>query len=173
MRKYKYYDTDIKGEAEYDIVDTDYFDMINTCFKYCVSFAVIVFENDNEVISKLSSIEQYRIPLNPRVSEIYSYFDNSDPNCIKREVRHYALTPEVRGWILKLTNSIFSWLVSEANPEEPSFYREDGSAFLYGLLHEGELILETKDDENVDNIISKEHWITRPQDDWKYPPLDS
>jgi len=165
MNKYKFYDTDITGEAEYDIVGNDYFELLNTCFKYCSSFAVIVFDDDKEVISKLSSIEKYRISLTPEVFAVNYYFDNSDADCQKRHIRHYSLAPEVREWILGLTNSIFSWVLSDGNPEDPSFYRKDGSAFMYGMLHEGELILTPLDNENVDDIISKEHWVTKKEDD--------
>lgn len=75
--------------------------------------------------------------------------------------KYYHLCSELRDFILQKTDRLFIWIYAWGftNPEDPVFYRKDGSIFFESIIHEGECYLYPREDEDVSNIVSKEHWI--------------
>ena len=73
---------------------------------------------------------------------------------------YYRVCDKLCDILLKTTNHIFSWLNGWGyeNPEDPTFYREDGSLFFTSTIHEGECTLFVRD-EDVSEILANKLWI--------------
>ncbi|MBE6625537.1 MAG: hypothetical protein E7622_07885 [Ruminococcaceae bacterium] len=67
---------------------------------------------------------------------------------------------------MKITDSIFKWIDGWGfkNPEDPCFYRDDGSAFFTSVIHEGVVKLTPRENEDVSKIISNPLWIPEIDD---------
>jgi len=159
MREYKFYDTDPMGLGweEYDIVGKDYVDLIKTCCQYSktLSFRIV-----NAEIRYTKDLEVYRIPKNKNINFMSpAYWINGKLD----EIRYYQICPELCELLSQSVKSIYQWRYispeSYTNPEDPTFYREDGSVFFTSVIHDGVCILTPREDENVDHIVKKEHWI--------------
>ncbi len=76
-------------------------------------------------------------------------------------MRYYRLCPRLCEILICSAKSIFEWyqIIGEYNnPENPTFYRPDGSVFLESNIHEGELILYVNEDEDVSEVVSLPGW---------------
>ncbi len=160
--KYIFYDTDATGQQELDIDGDAYHDLLSTCFNYCSTFSMLVnreISND----SRLKALEKYRLPVTENVKAAYLHYDYCENlNCANDgvEIRHYELTPETRAAIPQFCNSIFKWINAwgHTNPEDPAFFREDGSVFFSSLIHEGECTIYPNANENISEIVLGNHW---------------
>jgi len=76
------------------------------------------------------------------------------------------MCPELCELLLKITDSIFKWIDGWGfkNPEDPCFYRDDGSAFFTSVIHEGVVKLTPRENEDVSKIISNPLWIPEIDD---------
>ena len=156
--KYIFQDTDLTGECEYDITADGYFDLLSICFRYCssISFRVAKSIASDPLLKKLAP---FRIPIERYVFDAYSHYDHLN-DCVY-EIHHYRLCPESREIISCVAQSIFSWIFGWGykNPEDPVFYRKDGSSLFSSVIHEGICALSTREDEDVSNIVSQPNWI--------------
>ena len=124
-KTYKFYDTDILGLEEHDIVGIEYKNLIEVCCKYCTTFSVIA-TNKNSVL--LKKLQKYETKKNPKISFEFEHYTKE---CL--EIKYYNVTSELYKTLIENTNNIFCWINgwNFANPEDPTFYREDGSVFLH------------------------------------------
>lgn len=161
MKKYIFYDTDSTGHEEYDISGEQYHFLLQCCFKYSASFSIILSPNCKTDLSKW---ESYRIPVEDNVTAVYSHYGapvaGAADKIGDREIRHYKLCPELCHSIAQHTDSIFSWLCGWGfdNPDDPSFFREDGSVFFSSTIHEGECALYLKSTESLPEHLLDEKW---------------
>ena len=161
MNKCVFYDTDPTGHEEYDISGEQYHSLLETCFKYSASFSIALSPGCKADLSKWDS---YRIPVEDNVKALYSHY--GDPNAVYAdkigdyEIRQYKLCPELRHLIAQHTDSIFSWLCGWGfdNPDDPAFFREDGSVFFSSTIHEGECALYLKATESLPENLLDEKW---------------
>lgn len=158
---YKFFDTDITGQAEYDIAGVQYQNLLQSCFRYCATVAVIVSLTCTEGIR---SWEPYRIPVTPSVRGVYAHYglpmDGTTARTDFYEIRHYALTPQMKRELLNHATSLFQWTCAWGyhNPDDLSFYRPDGSVFFSSLVHEGECTLYLRENEDLSDVISQGNW---------------
>ncbi len=157
MEIYRFYDTDIYGNEEYDIFGKDYENLLKTCCE-CSSVLSLKFSNKN--ISYYDELEQYKIKSETHNIEILKSIVKQE------EIVYYKTSPELCELLLKITDSIFKWIDGWGfkNPEDPCFYREDGSAFLTSVIHEGVVKLMPRDEEDVSRIVSNPLWILESND---------
>ena len=150
MTEYRFYDTDDYGQAEYDITGDHYLTLIESCFKYCSVFCLRIHD-DRTVLP--SELEKYRVDFDENFSNAYKHYFNSDIRC-------YRVCDETKKLFLTIADSIFKWIYAwgYTNPEDPAFFRSDGSIFFYSVIHEGECILLPRDCENVCDILSYGNW---------------
>lgn len=159
---YKFFDSDITGQAEYDISGEQYQQLLRSCFKYCATVSVIISLN---CLERVHLWEPYRIPVTPDVQKVYSHYGvQMDGDACKTdsyEVRHYLLTSQMKRMLQDCTTSLFQWTCAwgHNNPDDISFYRSDGSVFFSSLIHEGECTLFLRENENLRAVISQEGWI--------------
>jgi len=162
MKKYVFYDSGIDGTEEYDIAGESYQLLLSLCFQYChtVSFCLSM-----DCKADLSPIEEFRISVTPFVKENYQHyglFHQQDVNLESNyRIVHYLLSDEVKKFVQKCADSMFQWTFAWGNhlPDDPCFFREDGSVFFSSLIHEGECTLTPRENENISEIIEDERWI--------------
>ena len=160
LLKYKFYDTNIYGNCneEYDICGDEYKIFLNTCFKYSKYFSMTVKTSPCQPYDtkQLEEFEEYRILPDEDFFEstgVYSspYF----------EIRYYELCPKLFTLITKVTDSLFKWIDGKgySNPEDPIFFREDGSVFFRSVIHEGYCELCVREGEDVLGVVDDNRWF--------------
>lgn len=155
MDKYVFRDTDITGFEEYDIVGDDYKTLIDTCCKYCTVMSLYITDSK---LNHLDELEKFRIPKNENIKFIYEHYGGNP--AYWASVKYYRVCPELKELLLKISDSIFKWLNGWGykNPDDPTFYRKDGSVFFTSTIHDGECILMPKENEDVTGILSNKNW---------------
>ena len=163
--RYKFFDCDaVDSHIEYNIVGQDYQTLIALCARYCSSFSVIVKRTDTDLIAQM---EPFRIPRPDNTTHCYPYMRPDGSGHYVRMtdeelgVRFYRMCPELCRILLTGTQGIFEWIHDWGyrNPEDPSFYREDGSVFFTSVIHEGVLTLFPRESEDVSALLSIRKWI--------------
>ena len=155
MKEYKFFDTDATGKEDYDIFGNDYQNLINICCKYCTT---ISFRIKNLEIACLAELSKFNIPKQKNILYVYNhYYDNNES---QTDVKYYRICPDLNQILLKTTDSLFNWIYGWGfeNPEDPVFYRKDGSVFFSSLIHEGECSLFPQKGEDISSIISTGLW---------------
>ena len=162
MEKYTFYDTDPTGHEEYDISGEQYHALLQACFKYSDSFSIILSPSCKADLSKW---ENYRIPVEAYVKAVYSHYGDANTGDADKigdyEIRQYKLCPELCRSIAQHTDSLFSWICGWEfdNPDDPAFFREDGSVFFTSTIHEGECVLYLKANETLARNSLDDKWI--------------
>lgn len=157
MIKYKFFDTDVTGKAEYDICGEEYRNLIRVCCQYSSVFSFLV---NSTKCSWVRDLDKFRISADDRLPFAYGhYFQNLQEGL--SSIRFYHVCMELEQVLIERCHSIFSWTSAwgNANPDDPTFYRADGSIFFSAIVHEGECTLTPKEDERIDEIIKNQHWI--------------
>ncbi|MBQ7160614.1 MAG: hypothetical protein IJR90_02790 [Clostridia bacterium] len=166
MADFYYYDTDASGEAEYDISGEEYRLLLETCFKYGEYFSFRYFEDRVNVPAGI-----LRYAVSAKEANINCVFstrklENESGTAVCDQTVFLRLTDEVKKWILSVTDSIFKWIDGwgNKNPEDPMFYRADGSVLFESVIHDGVIHFNASENENLSAILSDPLWtIKKPQ----------
>ena len=162
MTQYNFYDADPSGYEEYDILDDDYFQLLDTCFLYSDSISLLFDLRDRESAQLFQDLEEYRLPVSENIKRLYDHYGGFEGDRRGHyEIRHYRLSNEVKKKIVGVTDSVFKWIYGwgYSNPADPAFLRKDGSVFFQSLIHEGVCSLLPQHGEGVDHIISGKRWF--------------
>lgn len=156
---YKFFDTDLSGISEYDIANLEYQSFLSACFQYS-TFVTFIARNHKCFPVHL---EKFRVSVPESASKIYSHYamgETLGDIDIAYEVRCYRITPTVERYLRENVSSIFEWIDGWgfSNPEDPAFFRADGSPFFTSIIHEGECLLLPNGDEDISSIISVSGW---------------
>lgn len=157
--QYCHYDSDETGFVEYNISGKDYFELLETCIKYSNTVSFRVWYNKFNIPE---DIIIYRLPLSQTVYRMYQqYYNESYSEALaSSEIYVFPLVQCVCSWLVALTDNIFGWRnFDSCMAEDPMFFRKDGSVFFKSEIHEGEIYLLPRPDENVTSIVNKNHWI--------------
>lgn len=157
MRKFVFYDTDINGKEDYDIAGDDYAKLISVCCKYSAYLSLRITDCGLPCVKEL---EKYRVEKDKKFVYMYAHFYKEGSAKSDSEVRYYSVCPELMDLLLRVSDNIFGWINGQgyANPEDPVFYRADGSVFFSSVIHDGQCVLYPNDDEDVSEIVSKDNW---------------
>lgn len=157
MNQFKFYDTDAAGLADYDIEGEEYDALLDMCFRYC---SMISMRITSDSVALPAILDNYRIPLTKNVLGAYAHYYREMSPKMRREVHLFRLSPVIFEAIRGITDSIFKWIHGwgYTNPEDPAFYRADGSIFFSSVIHEGECTLTPRCGESVESIILRGHW---------------
>ena len=170
---YGFYDTNYFGdqseERSYD--KEDYKVLLTHCFKYCDTLSL---KMTSDSINNEKKFEKYRIPKpdcivgSPKGVALAEYdkyitvFDGDKrvSKKVEDQLRFYHLCPELLELMFDTADDMFEWLCGWGlnNPEDPAFYRNDGSAFFESIIHEGEFYIYPKAGEDVSKIINNKPW---------------
>ena len=144
---YYYHDYDDYKNEDITIEGEDYAELIETCFRYSSYFSLSFASKEIEQ-RVMKSLTPLRRDTENRSDLKYRCF--------------YKCTEEAKTLFLTNTNDLFEWRKLEFdnlfNPENPRFYREDGSVFFWSEIHEGNCYLYNNADEDVTSIVSKRGW---------------
>ncbi|MBQ6825743.1 MAG: hypothetical protein IJP34_03675 [Clostridia bacterium] len=156
MLIYNFYDTDSSGMAEYNICNEDYKVLLEICFKYCKTMSLIITNNNSKLLKK---IEKFQIEKSENIIYKFNHYDN---NVL---IKYYQTCSELLEVLLNTTDNIFSWINGWGydNPEDITFYRDDGSVFFTSIIHNGKCSLFVRKNEDVSLIIKNKLWIQSQQ----------
>lgn len=144
----------------YDIEDNMFQLLLEMCGKYCsyASFKYSDSENKEaqnfQVFKKFLVSSNYSFSNNLSSGRSFSNQINKQTASPKQEIRYlYNVNTEFIEKMIELSPKLFSWIDGWGyhNPEDPYFYRADGSVFLATSVHncicclflpEGEFIYE-------------------------------
>ena len=152
MKKYTFYDTDLTGHTQYDISGNEYQELIKICCKYSATISLKITDKSIQIAKEL---EKFEIPVTHEVLNTYKHYSD------KSDIHHYILCNEVQEILLKTCDSIFQWINGwgYTNPDDPVFYRNDGSVFFESTIHDGICILYPLENEDINSIIANKLWI--------------
>ena len=157
MIKYRFYDTDITGRENYDITGEHYKEVIQTCCKYCTELSLRIIDPQTCFMIEL---EQYRISIDKNIVMAYTHYYREFSIEYQKEVRFYKVTPALCELLLHISDSVFQWIFAYGyhNPEDPVFYRADGSIFFDCVIHEGYCTFMPRENEDISQILSRGNW---------------
>lgn len=150
MPHFTYYLRDFFTNSGYfPLSRTQYVQLLNCCFRYSSFVSFRHLNSEHPVASHLAKWE-----VKPDNIE----FDISDDPS-KRSI--YAACEELHQVMLTWCDDLFSLDAygEPPLPEDPMFFREDGSVFFSSIIHEGECSLYPRTDESIEDILSWRHWL--------------
>ncbi len=154
---YKFFDTDDTGFMEYDISGATYRNFLDECFQYCSTISFYLW---NENVSIPKDLDKYRIENLPQTKIVYSHY-NSSLQDHSGKIYSYKLSPELYNFLTSRVESLFQWICGWGynNPDDPAFYRADGTVFFSSIIHEGECSLFPRREEDVTKILEQKGWV--------------
>ena len=152
MRQYCFRDTDASGDAEYDIIADEYEVLLNICVTYCKYLTIRICCNDIVLPARMLA---HQTELLPEMKTKYAHYGDANGRIIA-----FRVYPEIVTDMIGVASSVFSWTSGWGlhNPDDPAFFREDGSAFFYSVVHEGKCVIEQKAGEDIGAIIHDRRW---------------
>lgn len=157
-----FYDYSDATNTDNDIVGDEYKQLIDICFKYCKTVAFKIAPKQD--ISICKEMQKFIVAKNERITYNFyqtTYIDVENGEGTESQTVFYELTPELCNVMKNSVNSIFEWIYGRGfkNPEDPVFFREDGSVFFSSVIHDGELFIYPREDEDVQSFLEKNNWI--------------
>ena len=149
-------DYDLYTYEDYDIQGDDYNQLMDLCFSYCDYFS-LMFKSKDVKCSILPYKVEIKTPDNIAGFMTSEYFER----------RFFKCNIESKDYMLSITNNLYSLANTDGKnnkPEDPIFYREDGTVFFWSMIHEGICVLSNRDNEDVANIVSKRGWKIHNED---------
>jgi hypothetical protein len=169
MKKFIFCDSDPSGSEERDICGEEYYRMLDLCFMHCTHISFRIPDSNARVIKKIpEELMKYRIPVPQNVADIYRYYQYGKVKNLESQLFYFPINEQVKGNIIRITDSIFKWTAYDNinNPEDPFFFRSDGSPFFISIIHEGECALcltpEEEGKKELQSIVSHPYWNNDP-----------
>ena len=152
MKMYSFYATDLTGHAEYDIRGEAYRKLMETCCRYS-SVLSLNFTRTDLAATKLLNDLEIKKPAN-----IPSGFCRY--NCLD-SMHFFRVCPELCEILIHTVGGIFEWLNGWGfkNPDDPTFFRSDGTIFFASEIHEGVCIIVPREGEDVEDVLSSSNWM--------------
>lgn len=161
MEYYRFYDTDLDGNEEYDISGEQYKELIRVCCKHSKYMSFIVYDKGVSGYNELCKYKVKSIECTPE-----------DKYSRKYEIIYCRICTGLQNFLTNNVNSIFEWIYGRENfnPENPMFFREDGTIFFSSSIHDGIITLRPRD-EDVSRIVCNPLWICSNNDIRAWKPL--
>lgn len=147
---YHFYGYDFfTGRGIYDLEQEHYWALLQLCLKYCSYFSVLLSEKSAE---KMQAFHAYSMK-----KPDFPYQNESH---MERR-RFYLVCDESIRLLYRLSYNIFELyeIGNHAFPEDPVFYRADGSVFFDSVIHEWECHLFPRENENIEPVLRFGHWL--------------
>ncbi len=164
MREYRFHDFNEVNSTDQDIQGDSYQRFLTVCFQYAESVSLYVNPVEVHLPSELF-IDAY-LPVTQSVSVVREMLGtlkaySPKEGYIPYQLLHLKLTDEVKNFLRNRTGSLFQWLCGwgQCNPDDPAFFRKDGSVLFFSQIHEGECTLSPREDEDISVILSDSPWI--------------
>lgn len=162
-RKYHYYICDTENEE--DTIKGEELNLLwDICFKYCKYFS-LTFCDALETINYYSEIKKYAITI---VQSNYWPGTGRFGAGLKPYVAILPCNERTRELLNSISDNLRDfvncWGIN--NPEDPSFYREDGTVFFSSTVHECIFDISIDPNEDVSDLLSKRKWVSREHIDY-------
>lgn len=140
-----------------DICGQEYRDFIDLCFCYSKYFALhyepLMIRGDSNPFgaAELPELSPFKI----------SSFTDTESSGHPSTICIYTCTEKGKRFLQNHVNSLFDWQSywdGHHNPQDPTFFRADGSIFSFSLIHEGFSEVYNRDDEDVTLLASNPTW---------------
>lgn len=157
---YEFYKDNEKNVC--DISGSEYLSLMEFCFRHS-RYLALSFLHGFRLMERLECLEPYLFK---------SYETDDEPWYVRgpsAKIKIYRCTEWFKEKFLRHANSLFSWDRDNNNPEDLAFFREDGSAVLELLTHEGIVMLYNQSGEYVPDFVKEDPWEYR--DDEIYVPV--
>lgn len=155
MEYYRFYDTDLYGNEEYDISGEQYKELIKECCKHSKYMSFIIYDKSVKGYNQLCEYKLGSIDIAPDSKYARKY-----------EILYCNICAGLLNFLLNNVNSIFEWMLGRGflNPEDPTFYREDGTIFFSSSIHEGIITLRPKGDDVSHIVFNNPLWVHSDND---------
>lgn len=150
MAHFTYYLRDYFTNSGYfPLSGTHYTQLLQCCFKHS---SFVSFRHVNSAHPSVSHLEKWEVKSDDIV------FDISD-DAGKRSM--YVACNDLHHAMLMWCDDLFSLHAYGEHPlpEDPIFFRKDGSVFFSSIIHEGECSLYPRTGESVEDVLSWGHWL--------------
>lgn len=149
-----YYFTNENHEVE----GLDYLNLIRCCTQYCTHFSLVFWRSQ--------LFGRYQLPVVPYLCKATQWRQTPAQGCYEEHFKcYYQCTEDAITYLYRRVNNLFDWVrawedegLKTDNPEDITFYREDGSVFFQSITHEGDCWLFPREGEFVEDIISRPGW---------------
>ena len=146
------------SNEDYEVAGLDYINLIRCCAQYCTHFSLVFWRSQ--------LFEHYQLPIVPYLCKATQWKQTRMPGYYEEHFKcYYQCTEDAVAYLYRRVNNLFDWVRdwkekdSETdNPEDITFYREDGSVFFQSITHEGECWIFPREGEYVDDIVSRPGW---------------
>lgn len=149
---YAFSDYDDEKCLDLSVTGEEYAELINTCFRYSTHFSF-----------NIGFLCRGGIPVD--IPQPYKIYKKLDHFAICDDIAVLPCTETTREYLLNRTNDLFEWIDWYNNPEDLTFYRQDGSMFFWSLIHEGECCLIDRPEEDVSAIVKNPYWYKKTPED--------
>lgn len=156
MKKIFFYDWDPYTNEDLYLCGDAYKALIDFCFSHSKTVSFMDYYS-NTIPSWL---KKYEIDQPKEITVSYFKLGMGTRDQSELNLHFYRICPEIHKWMLESANGIFEWLDGWGfhNPENPIFYREDGSIVFCSVIHDGEIFVQYREDEDVSNVIALAPW---------------
>lgn len=156
MKQYSFFSRDYFNNSGYfPISEEHYLSVLQHCFRYGKYLSLIVYRDNSPFVEEL---EQWSVP--PFQTECLNHQDMR---------RFYVACAQVQKIISAYNLLDYDEIFRENYPEDPVFFRADGSVFFECIVHEGEYHFYPQGDEDIANILKFGHWM--PMDEHGVPEV--
>lgn len=156
--KYTYYSSDtFTGEGDFDITGNHYQELLNLCFQYSAVMSFLIYDSN---ASYLKELEKFKIKRPQNITGSFEEHRETGES-VQPYYQYYQVCEELKMLMFTISDSLFPFVHAwgYTNPEDPTFYRADGSVFFYSIVHEGECSFLPRDNEDISQILSMGHWV--------------
>lgn len=171
MKVYTLFNPILYGYKEYRLRGDDFYKLLALCNQYCATLSLEFTP---------SSLRYYDVFRNHRIlkpKEIpysgtyayrgYPYTEQALTVATAEEnnvgIQYFRICPELLEGMMKISDDLFEWCTPFGynNPQDPTFYRSDGSVFLSTTAHEEECTLIPRENENISDVLASGPWVVR------------
>lgn len=149
---YYFLDHDDAECKELSIFGEEYTLLIDTCFRYSSCFSLNTGFLRRKGIS-FDIPKPYKMVANFKLQSTYP------------EMAILPCSKSTREYLVNRVNDLFEWIDLNNNPEDLTFYRQDGSIFFFSLIHEGVCCIANRQDEDVSEIVCNPYWHKWTEED--------
>ena len=127
--------------------------LVQICCQYSYAVSFINMHNNAPLFDLL---QPYQIDPDPQLFDYsvnyYLFGSQIQPYKI-----FYRICPEICEIMINNADSIFDWYGDK--PEDPTFYRKDGSIFFYCQAHDDMCMINPQPREDVSEIVNQIGWV--------------
>ena len=151
---YLFFDHDGRGD-EIPCADYDFELLLNICFQYSEYVSFIVEESD---FARYPELISYTV--NEERDQLLEAYNMHVRYSRESAVSFFYCSEEFKKLILSISKDLWSFIHAWgfANPEDPTFYRRDGSVFFSAIVHEGEAVLYPRKSEDISAFLDRIQW---------------